>query len=186
MKESTSEWATVGYLPFLRPRHGAAAKEKKLLRMRRDALLQRCMALLLDRLTNASKHGEKITIATFGIYTAFPRVTVYASDLPEKRHLQRLRMIMCLKTFSLCLVGKEECDLPRTDMAGDVTENPEIQLEAACLFDEGTGAKPLEQISRDYSALPFLPALGAILAAWERGRKASTTFLDSTFSTCVL
>lgn len=165
MKEGTSEWVTVVYLPFLRPRHGAAAKEKKLLRMRRDAVLQRCMALLLDRLTYASKHGDKITIATLGIYTAFPRVTLYASDLPEKRHLQGLRLNMCEKPFSLCLVGKEECGLPRTGMARgarDVTENLEIQLEAACLFDEGTGEKRLDQISRDYSALPFVPALGAI------------------------
>lgn len=134
-----------------------------MLHMRRAAVLQRCKAVLLDRFIYASRHGEELSITGHGTYTAEPRITLYVADHPEKPHLLGLRLNKCFKPCSLCVVSKENCGTPNAKSSTRVrTENLELQLEAAALCDRATGTNRRDEISRDYSALPFLPALAAV------------------------
>lgn len=132
--------------------------------MRRDSVLQRCFAVLPDRCTHASRSGADLALAGMRTYTAVPRMTLYAADLQDKRHLLGLRLGKCFKPFSECMVDKDICGMPEavSSPTRHVTENLEVQLEAAALFEAGIGADLREQISRDFSALHFVPALAAV------------------------
>lgn len=148
----------------MRPQAGASRREAQILRMRRDSVLQRCLAVLLNQVTHASRYGEELALSGMGTFTAVPRITLYAADLQEKRHLLRLRLGKCFKPFSVCMVDKDICGIPEamTSPTRHVTENLEFQLEAAALFEVGTAVGRRVQISRELSALPAVPALPAV------------------------
>jgi len=161
VKTGKTEWQTIAYIPFVRSRHGAGWREKERARNLRGQLLQRCIALLVDRFSLASRNGESITLED-GVWTAFPRITLYASDMPEQRNLLGLRLGRSFRPCSRCMVHKDVCGTCKESMARNVRETVGIQLEAAALFDGNTGLARREQISTDHSASPFVPALGAV------------------------
>jgi len=161
VKTGTTEWQTISYVPFVRARHGAGWREKERARNVRGQLLQRCIALLVDRFALASRKGEKVTLED-GVWTAFPRITLYAADMPEQRNLLGLRLGRSFKPCSRCMVHKDVCGTCTVSTARNVRETVAIQLEAAALFDSNSGVARREQISMDHSASPFVPALGAV------------------------
>jgi len=151
----------------VRSRHGAGSIEKERLRLLRNELLQRCMAVLLDQFAELSETGKTVNIPGRGTYLVIPRITLYAADMPEERHLQGLKIGLCHRPCSLCMIRKEECGEPRpnNEPAQDlrcVTETLTVQLEAASLYDASTGARRQQQISDDFSATHNVPALGAV------------------------
>jgi len=94
-----TEWQTVGFIPKVRLRHGASAKEKKRARDFRGQLLQRFIAVLTDDFALASQTGKKIMLD--GVeWTAVPRITLYAADMPEQRQLLGLRIGQSMKPCS--------------------------------------------------------------------------------------
>lgn len=161
VKKGVTEWQTVAYLPCVKLRHGAGWRERERARNLRGQLLQRCIALLVDRFALASRAGEMISLDD-GVWRAFPRITLYAADMPEQRNLLGLRLGRSLKPCSRCMVSKDHCGKCDDAMARNVRETVRLQLEAASLFDSSTGSARREQISADYSATPFVPALGAV------------------------
>lgn len=66
LKNGKSGWLTVAYIPVIRPRHGASAKLKARLRIARESLLQRCLAVLLDGIITARKDGVRVCLAQRG------------------------------------------------------------------------------------------------------------------------
>lgn len=159
----TTGWVTVGYIPYLKPRHGASDAEKIKLRIKRNGLLQRCLAVLLDRFIVASRDGEHVTLRDLGDYTVFPRIVLYVADQPEERHVVGLLLNQCSKMCTPCMAAKNEVGSPGLEpQERDVLATLELQLEAAALMAAGTGAGRLQQISADHSASPFVPILGAV------------------------
>lgn len=156
-----TEWQTIGFVPKVRLRHGASAKEKKRARDVRAQLLQRCIAVLTDDFALASRKG-KIIVLDGVEWTAVPRITLYAADMPEQRQLLGLRIGRSMKPCTRCMVSKDVCGVCSDALARNVRETLLLQMEAAELFDSNTGAPRRDQISDDHSATPFVPALGAI------------------------
>lgn len=151
----------------MRSRHGAGSIEKERLRLLRDELLQRFMAVLLDQFSELRETGKMVNIPGRGTYLVIPRITLYAADVLEERHLQGLKIGLCHRPCSLCMIRKEECGEPRPDNepAPDlrcVTEMLKVQLEAASLYDANKGAGRRHQISDHFSATHSVPALGAV------------------------
>lgn len=151
----------------MRARHGAGNMEKERVRLLRNELLQRCMAVLLDKFAELSETGKRVNIPSLGAFLVVPRITLYAADMPEERHLLGLKIGLCQRPCSSCMIRKEEygearpVDEPEPDPRG-VTETLTVQLEAASLYDTGTGAGRRRQISDDFSATHNVPALGSV------------------------
>jgi len=152
---------TVGYVPVVRARHGAGTREKERVRDLRSRLLQRCIAVLTDNFAEASASGRDLQLDGKD-YLAVPRITLYVADMPEQRHLLGLRISRCYRPCSHCMAGKDVCGVCTETTRRSVRETLTLQLEAALLFDNNTGAARRKQISDDHSATPFVPALGAI------------------------
>lgn len=91
MKKGKSNWLTVGYIPWVRPRNAATETDRKRLRAVRDTLFQRCLAVLMNTSVSASETGEDVTLAEHGSIRAVPRVVLYASDQPEERHVSGMQ-----------------------------------------------------------------------------------------------
>lgn len=129
----------------------------------RDSLLQRCLAVLLDDVISASLDGAPVTLSQHGTLLAVPRVTLYAADQPEERHVLGLQGNRCSYPCSACMSTKDELSLPRCmGVRRDVLGMLNVQMEATLLADESKGGARLRVIAQTTSALPFVPVLGAI------------------------
>jgi len=163
IRTGLTQWMTVGYMPFIKPGHAPTRADRRKLRMQRDELLQRCLAVLCDRLITASKDGFLVRLQQQSDEVlAVPRVVLYAADHPEERHVLGLKLNGCLFPCSQCLVNKTEQSCP----GAVCTERPvlytlEMQMEAALLYDRGCSGGRLNQIAATTCALPFVPVLGA-------------------------
>ncbi|KAK1860961.1 hypothetical protein I4F81_003547 [Pyropia yezoensis] len=158
-----SQWVTVGYLPHLKPRHAHTRNEDDKLRVVRNQLRQRCLAVLLDRFITASRDGEHVTLKEHGTWTVFPRICLYVADLPEERHILGLMLGRCHRLCSHCLA--EQGDLGAAQLAAcsrSVAATLAMQLEAALLFDKHTGTGSIKRIGAMHSATPFVPIPGAV------------------------
>lgn len=158
-----SQWVTVGYLPHLKPRHAHTRNEDDKLRVVRNQLQQRCLAVLLDRFITASRDGEHVTLKEHGTWTVFPRICLYVADLPEERHILGLMLGRCHRLCSHCLA--EQGDLGAAQLGAcsrSVAAALAVQLEAALLFDKHTGTGSIKQIGAMHSATPFVPILAAV------------------------
>lgn len=163
IQTGTTQWVTVGYLPYLKPRHAMTRTEENKLRVQRNQLQQRCLAVLMDRFIDASRDGEAVLLRQHGEYTVFPRVCLYVADLPEERHVLGLMLNRCMRMCSLCLATKDEVGSPDLDLEErSVASTLAVQMEAARLFDDGTCSGRISQIAAMHSATPFVPILGAV------------------------
>lgn len=156
-------WMTIGYIPFIKPRHGKGSKAKRLMRMLRDELLQRCLAVILFRFAVASNDGVPVTLAQHGTMQAVPRIVLYVADQPEERHVLGLMLNGCTHPCSTCMTLKSNAGAAHPGWERrSVKTNLELQLEAALLFDLGEGGPRIKQIVKETSALQFVPFLGAV------------------------
>lgn len=158
-----SGWVTVGYIPWIKPRHAANATDKARLRIVRDSVLQRCLAVLLSDLITASLEGVSITLAQHGTLLAVPRIVLYAADQPEERHVLGLQGNRCSYPCSTCMTTKDKLASARCLSASrDTFDMLNLQMEATQLADMGEGSARLASIARTTSCLPFVPVLGAV------------------------
>lgn len=158
-----TQWVTVGYLPFLKPRHAMTRTEENKLRVQRNQLQQRCLAVLMDRFIEASRDGEAVVLRQHGLFTVFPRVCLYVADLPEERHVLGLMLNRCMRMCSFCLATKDEVGSPDLCIeARSVASTLAVQMEAALLFDAASSPGRVSQIAAMLSATPFVPILGAV------------------------
>lgn len=161
--EGLTQWVTVGYLPHLKPRHAMTRAEADKLRVYRNQVQQRCLAVLLDRFVDASRDGEAVALRDYGTCTVFPRICLYVADLPEERHVLGLMLNRCMRMCSHCLATKDE--IGRADLhieERSVASTLAVQMEAARLFAARPGSARIVQIARSHSATPFVPMLGAV------------------------
>lgn len=158
-----SGWVTVGYIPWVKPRHAANAADKARLRYVRDSLLQRCLGVLLSDLITASLEGVSVTLAQHGTLLAVPRIVLYAADQPEERHVLGLQGNRCGYPCSACMTTKDKLASARCLCANrEALGMLNLQMEATLLADKAEGAARLKSIARTTSCLPFVPVLGAV------------------------
>ena len=152
----------MGFIPIIKPDSDDGA-EKERVRMLRDEVLQRCLAVLLDSFIAASETGVLWDLPGVGPVWVVPRVVLYAADQPEERHLLGLKLAGCKFQCSHCLVHKDEAGCPHdAKPARDVVDTVESQLSSAALFKGGCSPAVLEQISEDSSIVPIVPLLAAV------------------------
>lgn len=134
-----TQWLTVGYLPVIEAESDDKA-EKARMRLLRDRVLQRCMAVLLHDFIEASEHGVVMDIPGHGPMLAVPRITLYAADQPEERHLLGLMLYGCGHPCSHCMVNGDNvgCEGAHSRRRS-VVDMLDLHLEAAKHFELGDG-----------------------------------------------
>lgn len=157
-----TQWITVGYLPVIDAETDDLA-ERERLRLLRDRVLQRCLAVLLHDLITASEHGAVFDLPKFGPVLAVPRITLYAADQPEERHLLGLMLSGCAFPCSHCMVGKAHAGSPHAAASPrPVVDMIDLHLEAADLWQRPGSGPRIARIAAEASVLPIVPALAAV------------------------
>jgi len=156
------EWVIVGFIPIVKTGSDDST-EKDRVRMLRDEVLQRCLAVLLDSFIPASETGVLWNLPGVGPVWVVPRVILYAADQPEERHLLGLKLAGCAHPCSHCLVDKGDAGCPHAPKpVRDVVDNVEAQLSSAAMWKSGCGPAVLDHLSEDSSIVPIVPLLGAV------------------------
>jgi len=156
------EWMTVGFIPIIKPKN-QSDEEKTRVRMLRDEVLQRCLAVLLQDFIAASQTGVLWDLPGEGPVWVVPRIVLYAADQPEERHLLGLKLSGCKYQCSHCMLEKSQSGYPHRDPPQrEVLDNVEAQLLSANLFKSGGSAARLEQLSASTSIVPIVPLLAAV------------------------
>jgi len=100
------QWLTIGYVLIIKPNSNDVA-EKKRVRVLRDAIFQRCFAVLLHRLIPVSEYGMKMRVpGEEGMVLAVPRILLYAADQPEECHALGRKLSCCRRPCFHCMVHK--------------------------------------------------------------------------------
>jgi len=94
---------TVGFIPIIKPKN-QSDEEKTRVRMLRDEVLQRCLAVLLHDFIAASQTGVLWDLPGEGPVWVVPRIVLYAADQPEERHLLGLKLSGCKYQCSHCML----------------------------------------------------------------------------------
>jgi len=156
-------WITVGYIPAMKYRKSATDAEKAKVRLLRDELLQRCLAVVLDELITAREVGVKMTLPDHGAVWAVPRVVLYACDQPEERHLLGMKLSGSYFPCSMCMEFKSHVAVPCLGACKrDVLATLEDQMEATELAEKGERPSRIEQLAMQSSITPVVPVLGAV------------------------
>lgn len=156
------DWIVVGFIPIVKAKNDSDS-EKERVRMVKDEVLQRCLAVLLDDFITASEKGVLWDLPGEGPVWVVPRVVLYAADQPEERHLLGLKLSGCKFQCSHCMLDKTQSGCPNRDPPRrEVLENVEAQILAAKLFKCGSGAAAVEQLSATTSIVPIVPLLAAV------------------------
>lgn len=157
-----TQWMTVGYLPVIDAETDDLA-ERERLRLLRDRVLQRCLAVLLHDLITASEHGAVFDLPKFGPVLAVPRITLYAADQPEERHLLGLMLSGCAFPCSHCMDGKAHAGSPHAAASPrPVVDMIDLHLEAADLWQRPGSGPRIARIAAEAPVLPIVPALAAV------------------------
>jgi len=144
-------------------RKSATDAEKAKVRMLRDELLQRCLAVVIDELITASEVGIKMTLKEHGVVWAVPRVILYACDQPEERHLLGMKLSGSYFPCSLCMEFKSHVAVPSLGACKrDVLATLEDQMEATELAEKGERPCRIQQLAMQSSITPVVPVLGAV------------------------
>eukprot|EP00170_Pyropia_yezoensis_P004359 contig_17838_g4372 len=159
-------WITVGHLPRI-PKvvgNGKNSRSRRAVSDGRHNLVQRCYALILRELVDASEHGISVDVPSHGSVLLVPRILGLVTDQLEERGL--LGLMGCASTFncSHCLARRE---LSCTDVASeapprDVVSTLEAQLHAAEARQSSGRPRTRVALGRAISALPFVPAMGMV------------------------
>jgi len=152
----------VGFIPIVKPKNDSDA-EKQRVRMVKDEVLQRCLAVLLDEFITASETGVLWDLPGEVPVWVVPRIILYAADQPEERHLLGLKLSGCTYQCSHCMIDKTKSGSPNAEAPRrEVLDNVEAQLLSAKLFKSGGSAAALEQLSASTSIVPIVPVLAAV------------------------
>ena len=157
------KWVTIGYVPIVKSDSEDNA-EKVRVRILKDAVFQRCLAVLMHRFIPASQYGEPMVVpGEDDPVLAVPRVVLYAADQPEERRVLGLKLSGCTYQCSNCMIDKTKSGSPNAEAPRrEVLDNVEAQLLSAKLFKSGGSAAALEQLSASTSIVPIVPVLAAV------------------------
>jgi len=158
------QWLSVGCGPIIKSESEDSA-EKARVQVLKDAIFQRCLAILMHRFVPVSQYGEPMTVpGEEEPVLAVPRVVLYAADQPEERRVLGFKLRGCKRPCSHCLVGKHDaaCRGPKAAVR-DVLEHVDLQLDAAEALEDGAGQARMAQIEGGSSIVPIISALAAAL-----------------------
>jgi len=156
------QWLTVGYIPYIKA-NSEDAEEIHRVRMLRDEVLQRCLAVLLDGVITARAEGKVWDLPRVGPILAVPRIVLYAADQPEERHILGLKLSGCTFQCSHCMVGKSDAGCADAHSCRrEVLDNVELQLQAARHRENGASRAFLDHLAADTSTVAIVPALAAV------------------------
>jgi len=88
------DWMLAGFISIIKPKDPGDA-EKVRVRMLRNEVLQRCLAVLLYDIIAARETGVLWCLPGKGPVWVVPRVVLYSADQPEERHLLGLKLSGC-------------------------------------------------------------------------------------------
>jgi len=132
--------------------------------MLRDAVFQRCLAVLMHRFIPASQYGEPMIVpGEDDPVFAVSRVVLYAADHPDERRVFGFKLSGCKRPCLLYVVDKQRaaCRGPKAG-ARDVLEHIDLHLDAVEALEDGAGPVRLAQIEGDSSMVRVIPALAAV------------------------
>jgi len=158
------QWVTVGFIPHVGKTVARTAAARRRSSDSRNAVLQRCLAILLRRFFGASQAGVSVEFPGQKTLTAVPRIVGLVADQLGERSMVCLMGNACEFFCSHCMVrrgvagGREGVGAP----ARDVTTLLDAQLEAAITRDRDPRPSLRKSLGTEHSALAFVPALGAV------------------------
>lgn len=166
VRGGTNAWVTVGYIPHISKviGNGRNALMRQAVSDARNDMLQRCLAVVMRQFVRASEHGARVQLSAHGSVLLVPRVVGLVVDQVQEREIMGLMGHQCTYNCTHCMTrrdesctfGAEPC-LPRP-----VVATLEAQLSATIARLGGCRPTVRAQLGSRMSALPFVPALGAI------------------------
>lgn len=164
VRDRAVQWVTVGYIPHVGKPVARTAPSRRRASDSLNAVLQRCLAVLLRRLVGASQDGVPMTFPGQQQLTAVPRVVGLVADQLGARAVVRLMNIACEFFFSHCMGRRDAAgDSRGVGVASrDVTVLLDAQLEGAMKRDRDPRPSLRRPLAMEHSALAFVLALGAV------------------------
>jgi len=158
------QWQTVGYLQHISKAVEQSARAKLDVSDTRNELLQRCLSVSLRAFTRASEEGVTAHVAGHGSVQLVPRMVVLVVDQVEERSILALMGNRCRFFCSPCMEDKDLSGglLGVRAVDRDFVTTLEGQLAAAVLRADDPRPSRRRDLGRAHSALPIVPALGAI------------------------
>jgi len=164
IRDRQVQWVTVGYIPHVGKSVARTAAARRLASDKRNAMLQRCLAILLRRFVGASQDGVPITFPGQQHLIAVPRIVSLVADQLGERAVMCLMGNACEFFCSHCMVRRTVAGGPRGVGAAprDVTAVLDAQLDGAITRDRDPRPSLRKPLAVEHSALAFVPALGAV------------------------
>lgn len=159
-------WMTIGYVPHI-PKvvgNGKNARARLAVADNRRDMQQRCLAVVLRRFAAASEHGASIDLPRHGAVFIVPRVVGLVVDQVGERSMLGLMGAQSTFNCTPCLARRlESCDYEGVDtLPRPVVSTLIQQLHAAESRVGGGRPHVRDMLGASTSALPFVPALGAV------------------------
>jgi len=158
------QWVTIGCVQHV-PKPMKRTKAAKLANSDiRNDLFQRCLAVTIRTFVRASETGVTAPVAGRGMVFLVPRVVGIVVDQIEERGILGLMGNQCNFFCSPCMedkrVGGALMRVRAVDR--DVISTLDAQLESAVVRAEDPRPSRRRLLGEQHSALPFVPALGAV------------------------
>jgi len=157
-------WVTIGYVEHVPKADKSSAAARLEVSDIRNDLLQRCLAIALQKLIAASATGVSAEVAGHGMMRLVPRVVGLVVDQVEERNLLCLMGNQCNFYCSHCMIsrlaggGQNRSANERRP----VVQVLEAQLAAALVRRDDPRPGLRKAIGDAHSALAFVPVLGAM------------------------
>jgi len=164
VRDRTVQWVTVGHIPHVGKPVARTAAARRRASDARNAVLQRCLAILLRRFVDASRTGIPIEFPGQQKLVAVPRIVGLVADQLGERSVVCLMGNGCEYFCSHCMVrrgvagGRAGLGAPRRD----VTSLLDAQLDAAIARDRDPRPSLRKQLGAEHSALAFVPVIAAV------------------------
>lgn len=155
---------TVGHIPHVGKPVARTAAARRRASDTRNAVLQRCLAILLRRFVDESRTGIPVEFPGQQKLVAVPRIVGLVADQLGERSVVCLMGNGCEYFCSHCMVrrgvagGRAGLGAPRRD----VTSLLDAQLEGAIARDRDQRPSLRKQLGAEHSALAFVPAIAAV------------------------
>jgi len=164
IRDRTVQWVTVGYIPHVGKPTTRTAAARRRASDTRNAVLQRCIAILLRRFVPASQAGVSVQFPGRQKLTAVPRIVGLVADQLGDRSALCLMGNACEFFCSHCMVRRHVAGGAAGVGAArrDVTTLLDAQLDGAIARDRDPRPSLRTLLRTEHSSLAFVPALGAV------------------------
>ncbi|KAK1862570.1 hypothetical protein I4F81_005138 [Pyropia yezoensis] len=164
LRDDGSRWVTVGYIPHIPKAVSRTDKAKLEVSDSRTGFLQRCVALILRRVSRASETGYPVAIPGVGTVLLVARVGGIVVDFIEERSLYALMGSGSTIICSLCRVHHSTSCAAGSPRANprNVVETLAAQLAAAEVRVVDPRVSLRGPLAKAHSALAFAPVLASM------------------------